>query len=819
MQSPALEEVLATLDQLQNASNHTWTLIAAALVLVMQAGFLLIEAGMSRSKNSINVAQQNIIDFLVSVSAFYLLGFGVMFGTSWAGLIGTDSFAFSEVEDWQYTFFVFQAVFAGTVATIMSGSVAERMKFHAYWLSAIFIVLVVYPVSGHWAWGNLLNGDNPAYLADRGFIDFAGSTVVHSVGGWVALAGIIVLGARIGKFGENGEVNQIQGHSYVLATAGAIALWVGWIGFNGGSTTTSDPAIAHIIFNTLIAACFGGLGGLVTGLLLDDFKLAHRPINGSLGGLVAITAGCDAVGAHGALIIGLSAGVIVVFSERVIERVFKLDDVVGAVSVHGVCGAWGTVLLAFFAMPDKLAAPSVWAQAMVQLEGVTVTFIWAFGVSLAFFKLLEVTVGMRVTAEAEITGLNVTEHGASLGTGALQESLMEMTNGQVNLSRRFDETSGDEAGELAMLFNPFINQVHNMVLGIRNHAEQMQRSSAGLERLSEHFKREAEGTNTLSTEVRDHAEAMGDNARTSRETATRILEEVTLISDSAEGMSGEVTSVTEAISGLMQAIKEISVSTDSTSEVTEQANTLSNEAVATMGALSDASREIETVIELIQKITLQTNMLAINASIEAARAGESGKGFAIVAAQVRSLAIETGNAAEEIKKRIGRMRNQSDGATSIITQITGLMTTIHDAVESITTAVNSQREVTDDISSRMNRASQSATTVAQSIQHVKGQAAEVMEKAKENEAKLSESLTAARSLQNSASSSAEDAAKLTTEAESVASLSSALSGSVNEFILDDKDDEEGQQDRDWTAAEQKASADSASSEAEKDTGT
>ncbi|EBA16017.1 ammonium transporter [Roseobacter sp. SK209-2-6] len=802
MQSPALDEVFATLDQLQVSSNHTWTLIAAALVLIMQAGFLLIEAGMSRSKNSINVAQKNVIDFLVSVSAFYLLGFGLMFGTSWAGLIGTDTFAFDGVEDWQYTFFVFQAVFAGTVATIMSGSVAERMKFHAYWIAAVFIVLVVYPVSGHWAWGNLLNGDNPAYLADKGFIDFAGSTVVHSVGGWVALAAIIILGARIGKFSENGEVNQIQGHSYVLATAGAIALWVGWIGFNGGSTTASDPAIAHIIFNTLVAACFGGLGGLVLGIMIDGYKVAHRPINGSLGGLVAITAGCDAVGAHGALVIGLSAGVLVVLSERFIERVLKLDDVVGAVSVHGVCGAWGTVLLAFFALPDKLVAASAWEQALVQLEGVGITFVWAFGVSLVFFKLVDMTLGIRVTAEAEITGLNVTEHGASLGTGALQESLIEMTRGQVNLSRRFDETSGDEAAELATLFNPFIAQVHSMVLGIRDHAEQMQKSSAGLERLSSQFRREAQGTSTLSVEVKDHASAMGENARDNRETATEILKEVTLITDSADGMSGEVASVTEAISGLMLAIKEISQNTDSTSEVTQQANTLSNEAVATMGALSDASREIETVIELIQKITLQTNMLAINASIEAARAGESGKGFAIVAAQVRSLAIETGNAAEEIKNRIGRMRNQSDDASSIIGQITGLMTTIHGAVESITTAVNSQREVTDDISNRMERASKSASTVARSIQHVQGQAAVVLERTKENEAKLGESIEVALSLQNSAESSAEDAENLTKEAESVADLSNALSGSMQGFILDN---EETQQDRDWQEQEQHSS--------------
>lgn len=803
MQTYSIEDLAVSLEQIQISSNHTWTLTAAALVLIMQAGFLLIEAGMARSKNSINVAQKNVIDFLVSVSFFYLIGFGVMFGTTWGGFWGTDGFAFDQAEDWQYTFFVFQAVFAGTVATIMSGAVAERMKFHSYWMSAIFIVVLIYPVAGHWAWGNLLNSENSAYLADKGFIDFAGSTVVHSVGGWVSLAAIIILGARIGKFSPDGTVNVIQGHSYVLATAGAIALWVGWIGFNGGSTTSANPSIAHIVMNTLISACFGGLGGLFVGMAIDKVKIPHRPINGSLGGLVAITAGCDVVGVHGAAIIGLAAGVVVILSERVIERVLKLDDVVGAVSVHGVCGALGTVMLAFFATPDSLVAPTRMAQFLVQLEGVAVIFAWSFGTGLVLFKTLDLTFGMRVPEDHEIKGLNLTEHGASLGTGALQESLQEMTQGRVNLSRRFDDHSGDEAAELAVLFNPFIAQVHGMVLGIRDHAEQMQKSSAGLELLSGEFRRGSDSTRQLSTDVRDSARSMGDTAKRSRETAAQILEEVTLISNSAEGMSNEVTSVTQAVSGLMTAIKEISTNTDATSAVTKQANTLSTEAVATMSALSDASQEIETVVELIQKITMQTNMLAINASVEAARAGDSGKGFAIVAAQVRSLANETGNAAEEIKNRVGKMRSQSDDATSVISQITDLMTTIHSAVESITVSVNSQQEVTDDISSRMERASQSANTVAQSIQQVQGQAAVVMENACDNETKLATSLEAASSLKGSAESGARDAQTLTSEAESVAALSNALSDSVNKFILDGPETSaETSQDQDWEAVEQ-----------------
>nr|WP_102884552.1 ammonium transporter [Phaeobacter inhibens] len=775
-----------SIDLLQNTSNHMWTMIAAALVLLMQAGFLLIEAGMARSKNSINVAQKNITDFLVSVSAFYLVGFGLMFGTSWGGFLGTDGFAFAEADDWQYTFFVFQAVFAGTAATILSGAVAERMQFSAYLLAALFIGLLVYPVSGHWSWGNLLNSENPAYLADKGFIDFAGSTVVHSVGGWVALAGIVVLGARHGKFNADGSANEIQGHSYVLATVGAIILWVGWIGFNGGSTTTADPAFAHIILNTILAACFGGVAGLLTGRVFDSVNIPHRPINGSLGGLVAITAGCDVVTVYGAVIIGLCAGACVVLSERVIERVLKLDDVVGAVSVHGVCGALGTVMLAFFALPGKLAAASPGAQAIVQLEGVVLSFVWAFGASLIFFKLLDMTIGVRVPKHDEMVGLNTTEHGATLGTGALQAQLQQMTENGVDLSRRLDESTGDEAAELAALFNPFITEVHHLVSGIEKRASQMQQSSIGLEQISCRFRKDASETSRLSAEMNRTAEDVVRSAQNNRQVADQILGQVSCISDSAKGMSGEVTAVSDAIGGLMQAVQEISDNTDATSSVTDEANHLSAEAVATMEALSEASHEIEVVVELIQKITMQTNMLAINAAVEASRAGDAGKGFAIVASQIRSLATETGNAAEEIKSRISRMRTQSDGATSVITQVTGLMSSIHEAVSGITEAVNSQRIVTQTISGRVESASEQASTVAQSIQQVRDQAETVKINAENNERRLSESAQSAQHLKTQAQIGAHDADNLADAAQSISGLSDGLNRSIGKFVLESK---------------------------------
>lgn len=463
--SPELLAAINGLEEKINAqqtnSNHIWTMTAAALVLFMQFGFLLLEAGFVRSKNSINVAQKNITDFLMAVCVFYVIGFSLMFGPSLSGWFGSpgELSTFGMIDDWSYTFFVFQAVFVGTAATIVSGSVAERMKFSGYLIMSVILALVIYPVFGHWAWGNLLIADNPAFLADMGFIDFAGSTVVHSLGGWVALAGIIVLGARLGRFNEHGRANKMQGHSMVLSGGGAIILLVGWIGFNGGSTTAGTPDFARVVANTMIAAAFAGVASLIVGRLYDGLYLPARSINGLLAGLVGITAGCFAVGPHGAMAIGLICGVLVIASEEFLLRVFKLDDVVGAVSVHGVCGAAGTLLVAAFALEDHLGSMGRFELLSVQATGVAIAFCWAFGVSFAVFKLVDLALGLRVSAEEEWEGLNAAEHGASLGTGELQRMISDMTTGQADLSSRIQVEPGDETAELGELFNGLLDRL------------------------------------------------------------------------------------------------------------------------------------------------------------------------------------------------------------------------------------------------------------------------------------------------------------------------------------------------------------------------
>lgn len=524
------------IDAQQTNSNHIWTMTAAALVLFMQLGFLLLEAGMVRSKNSINVAQKNITDFIFAVCAFYFVGFALMFGPSVGGWYGASSSlsSFDQIDDWSYTFFVFQAVFVGTAATIVSGAVAERMKFSCYLIMAVFLAVLIYPLFGHWAWGNLLIGDNTAWLADMGFIDFAGSTVVHSVGGWIALAGIIVLGARKNRFDENGKPQAIQGHSMVLASAGAIILLVGWIGFNGGSTTAGTPDFARVVANTIIAASVGGFVALSVGRFIDGLFLPVRSINGLLAALVGITAGAYAVNPQGAAMIGLISGIVVIASEEFILRVLKLDDVVGAVSVHGVAGAVGTLLVAVFAAPEHLVAATRWDQFVVQFTGVAVGFAWAFGLGIIGFVLMKYTIGIRVHEHEEVEGLNAAEHGASLGTGELQKILAEMVQGKGDLSTRLDYEPGDEAAEISGLFNVLLDRLEK---------DQNTKNAEIMER-NEYAEKERETVSEISRII-SHARSGDLSNRLSVNDKTGVLLQI------SEGVNG----LFDAMSGVVSDMK------------------------------------------------------------------------------------------------------------------------------------------------------------------------------------------------------------------------------------------------------------------------
>ena len=416
---PATESVdaesitAAIKEELQTNINIVWTCVAAFLVFFMQAGFAMVETGFTRAKNAVNILMKNLMDFAVGSLVFFFVGFGLMFGAS-NGWFGTTLFGLSGVEaggDWSWTFLIFQTVFAATAATIVSGAMAERTKFISYLLYSAVISLVIYPIFGSWAWGNLLIGDNVSWLADLGFHDFAGSTVVHSIGGWLALAGAIVLGPRIGKYGANGKPNAIQGHNLPLAALGVFILWFGWFGFNPGSTTVGEGLIGYIAVTTNLAAAAGAVFALVAAWVIMKKPDLSMSLNGALAGLVAITAPCDAVSAIGAVCIGAIAGILVVLSVLFFDFVMKIDDPVGAVSVHCVNGVWGTLAYGLFSLNEGLFYGHGAKSLGVQFVGVATAAVWAFGIGLILFFLLKKTVGLRVTAEEELKGLDIGEHG------------------------------------------------------------------------------------------------------------------------------------------------------------------------------------------------------------------------------------------------------------------------------------------------------------------------------------------------------------------------------------------------------------------------
>ena len=395
-----------------SALDALWILIAAMLVLIMQGGFLCLESGLTRSKNAINVALKNAFDLIVTAMLFWLFGFGIMFGAHEGMKLDTHWFLadFSRDEFWHASFFFFQLTFCATAATIVSGAIAERSRFVVYIIITALISLLLYPVFGHWVWSSAVN-ESPGWLEAMGFTDFAGSTVVHSVGGWVALAAVIVIGPRTGRF-IRGKVQNIPGSNLPLAILGMLFFMIGWIGFNGGSTLAFTTAIAGIIVNTIIAAAAGG----ITAILLsktqqDNSQTTSLTINGTLAGLVAITAGCHVVSTPQAAVIGSLGALVMFLAEKQMHRL-QLDDAISAVPVHLVAGIWGTLAVALFGDLQLLdTGLSRFDQLQVQLLGIFACALFIFPLTITFLFLLNRFIPLRVSIEAEQQGLNVSEHG------------------------------------------------------------------------------------------------------------------------------------------------------------------------------------------------------------------------------------------------------------------------------------------------------------------------------------------------------------------------------------------------------------------------
>ncbi len=392
-----------------------WVVLASALVFFMQAGFALVESGMSRAKNAVNVMMTNYMDGCVGSIVFWLAGFGVMFGANATGWYGMSHFAPHQGEPWDFTFLLFQMMFAATAATIASGAMAERTRYSAYLIGAVVISGFIYPIFGSWVWSGIYGGQG--WLAKMGFIDFAGSTVVHSIGVWCALAGIMVLGPRLGRFASDGTPRVIPGHNLALVTLGGFILWLGWFGFNAGSTLAINQSIGLIALNTHLAAACGAVGAMLALRSTSSPVLLSTTVNGSLGGLVGITAGCATMLPGFAMLTGLVAGVVVVLGMRLLDRL-RLDDLVGAVPVHGLAGVWGTVAAGLFFTGDLFS----WARVSVQLLGAGMAFVWAFPLALALYFILAKTIGLRTSTKDEQRGLDYAEH-AEIGYPEFNQSV------------------------------------------------------------------------------------------------------------------------------------------------------------------------------------------------------------------------------------------------------------------------------------------------------------------------------------------------------------------------------------------------------------
>lgn len=447
----AQEELTAA--DVQTTLNNIWVLIAAFLVIFMNAGFAMVETGFARHKNAVNILSKNLIVFALATLGYWFIGFSLMFGVNGNSWVGWGNFFLAGPPElyglgpdginlYKDTFFLFQVAFAGTAATIVSGAVAERIKFVDFLIFSLLLTGIAYPITGHWLWGG-------GWLADLGFHDFAGSTLVHTVGGWAALMGAAFLGPRIGRYDAEGNVNALPGHNLSIATLGCLILWLGWFGFNPGSQLAADSAVPYIAVTTNLGAMAGGLAATFTAWVANGKPDLSMTINGILAGLVGVTAGCYVIGYGGAFWIGLIAGVLVVFAVAFFDSI-QIDDPVGATSVHLVCGAWGTLAVGLFANGDNFTQAGAegairglfygggFSQLGIQIIGLFSVGLFTVVLSTIFWLVLKAVSGIRVNPEEEIKGLDIGEHGMEAYSGFAKETYSGFANETTDMDSSLD---------------------------------------------------------------------------------------------------------------------------------------------------------------------------------------------------------------------------------------------------------------------------------------------------------------------------------------------------------------------------------------------
>ncbi|OAN47929.1 ammonium transporter [Magnetospirillum moscoviense] len=461
------------MDPIDALSPHVaWVLMASFLVALMQAGFTCLESGFVRAKNSINVAVKNLVDFCLSAVLFTVFGYQLMFGPSLGGWTGpVVPIRYEALSPADITFFIFQLMFCGTAATIISGAVSERMRFSGYVMVTVITAGLIYPVVGHWIWNGVAAGAPGGWLGKMGFLDFAGSTVVHSVGGWVSLAAVLVIGPRLGRFGSDGR--RIEGHNLPMSVLGVFLLWIGFFGFNGGSTLALNREVPLIVANTALAGAAGGLAGLALSWRVYGHPSVDGIINGVVAGLVGICASCNLIGEVDALVIGLVAGVIAVMGIWAMA-ILEIDDVMGVVPAHLFAGIWGTVALALFVDPALLPAGDRWSQLGIQVLGIVAVGAFVMPFCWLTFKLLDRFIPFRVTAEQERMGLNVAEHDATSSVLDLITQ-MDWQARSGDFSRKVAVEPESEAAPMARFYNAVLEKF----------AIETQRRQEALERLNQ----------------------------------------------------------------------------------------------------------------------------------------------------------------------------------------------------------------------------------------------------------------------------------------------------------------------------------------------
>lgn len=690
---------------MDNMPTLIWLCVAAILVASMQIGFMFVETGFVRSKNSINVAMKNVIDFSIAFLAFIMVGAALMFGYSDTGFIGWDMnlVGLSSISADIIPMLVFQAMFCGTAATIVSGAVAERMRFPGYLLIAIVLSVIIYPIIGHWIWGDAILGQQAAgWLQLRGFVDAAGATVVHVTGGFAALAAIMVLGPRIGRYADDSGASQhIQGYSPVLAAAGAMILFTGWLGFNTGGLNPGSPEFSYALLNTVIAACSATLAATFLGYFRTGVFRTEYMINGLLSGLVAVTASAPYTMPIMAMILGIGAALFSLLCAEFVEKRLKLDDSVHAFSTHGAAGVLGTIAVPLVARPGTFDI-AMFEHMGIQIFGTFMAASFAFASIYMAASLLKRLSLLRVTEDEEMMGLNIVEHGTILGTASLESVLKRLNQGATDLSARVDVDPFDEGAELAHGFNDFLNRVETSEKLAREKLLAEQAENEKIERdilikVGDQERARAEEINATLARFQSAFENQVHQLQNQALQLASQSEQLMVQSDTSEDKASDANSiaceaaeiaqrVSQSTNDLASTLRDMSLDMGSANQSVQTAAQASIKGRTAVSSLEKGAEDIGKLVASINYIMRRTNILALNATIEAAHAGEHGESFGVVANEIRTLAQQTSGVSIEIQDIIGNISSLIGEAVArfrvIDEEISGLTTITSDAQKS-----------------------------------------------------------------------------------------------------------------------------------------